>query len=215
MISRDWIVRPLYICTTVVETSVIRVEMGKDPAMGSGRTTRVFTLLGLGRWMGSVKGKGFLAYDGISPPDCMLMGLGFRDPLPCRKLEDLTWSIHLSLTPRSLLSSRCHSPLSTTSSSWGICNQEDFSSLVHHHRQFNCFCRCQSKSKITSPFPFSWGSQPSLYRALYSHDLKNLREICGLSKISFLVVICFDIFLFLMPICNCIMDPPPKKWHLT
>ena len=38
---------------------------------------------------------------------------------------------------------------------------------------------------------------------------------CSLHKISFLVATCFDVFLFLVPICNLIMDPPPMKWHLT
>ena len=82
MTLRIWIIRPWYIFTMVVETSVIRVGM-KDPALGSGRTSRVFTLPGLERRIGSVRGQGFLASGGISPPTACLWVWRFGDkPFP-------------------------------------------------------------------------------------------------------------------------------------
>ena len=69
--------------------------------------------------------------------------------------------------------------------------------------------------RLQAPLPLHKGFNLCHYRALCSCDFKNPGETHGLNEIFLLVAICFDVFLFLVPICNFIMDPPPKKWCLT
>ena len=117
-----------YIHTTVVETSVIRVGMEKDPTGGSWRTTRVSNLLRLERWMGSVWGWGILTSGSISSSSACPWVWEYKD----NSLVG-TWRIFcLSLTPQIPLK---QVPFYSVDHLWfvgGICNQEHSSILVHH-----------------------------------------------------------------------------------
>ena len=193
--------------------------MGKGPIRVLGRLTTVSNLLGLGRWMESVWGWGILAPTNISSSSAYSQVWEIQGQLPPLKPEESHPAPLFEPDSPSLLSSRCHSPLSTTSGSGGHLQSRAFllSSSSLQDRQ-TTFVGSHYDSQITSHFSSLWGSQfflLYLYRALCSCGFENLGETLSLNEISFLAAICFDVFLSLMLICDLIMSPPPKKLCLT